>query len=77
MCPSIGRFIKLRNIMKGSNKRNRPDLPLLSVVRERGVILRDITNTDENHNFVPEDPISHKVVHRGQFAMNKMKAWQG
>ena len=51
--------------------------PLLSVVRERGVILRDITNVDENHNFVPDDLSNYKVVHSGQFAMNKMKAWQG
>ena len=68
---------RLRNILTGTNERNRPDLPLLSVVRERGVILRDITDTDENHNFVPDDLSNYKVVQEGQFAMNKMKAWQG
>ena len=44
---------RLRNVLTGTTERNRRDLPLLSVVRERGVILRDITNVDENHNFVP------------------------
>ena len=67
----------LRNVLTGTAERNRPHLPLLSVVRERGVILRDITNMEENHNFVPDDLSNYKVVHSGQFAMNKMKAWQG
>ncbi len=68
---------KLRNIIKPVTLRNRPDLPLLSVVRERGVILRDIHDRDENHNFIPDDLTNYKVVRSGQFAMNKMKAWQG
>ena len=68
---------KLRSVLKASTERNRPDLPLLSVVRERGVILRDIANREENHNFVPDDLSNYKVVRQGQFAMNKMKAWQG
>ena len=68
---------KLRSILTEITERNRPDWPLLSVVRERGVILRDVTNMDENHNFIPDDLTNYKVVHEGQFAMNKMKAWQG
>ncbi|MCF7853526.1 MAG: restriction endonuclease subunit S [Candidatus Pacebacteria bacterium] len=68
---------KLRNVLRPVTVRNRPDLPLLSVVREKGVILRDVTNKDENHNFIPEDLTNYKVVHKGQFAINKMKAWQG
>ena len=68
---------RLRNIIAATGERNRPDLPLLSVVRERGVILRDIANLEENHNFVPDDLSNYKVVYSGQFAMNKMKAWQG
>ena len=68
---------RLRNALADTTERNRSDLPLLSVVRERGVILRDITNMEENHNFVPDDLSNYKVVHSGQFAMNKMKAWQG
>ena len=68
---------KLRSILTEVTERNRPDWPLLSVVRERGVILRDVTNMDENHNFIPDDLTNYKVIHEGQFAMNKMKAWQG
>jgi len=68
---------KLRNFLREVTERNQPDLPLLSVVREKGVILRDMINKDENHNFVPDDLRNYKVVREGQFVMNKMKAWQG
>ena len=50
-------------------------MPLLSVVREKGVIVRNID--DKNHNYVPDDLSNYKLVKRGQFAVNKMKAWQG
>ena len=68
---------KLRTVLRNDAERNRPDLPLLSVVREKGVIVRDVSNQDENHNFIPDDLTNYKVVREGQFAMNKMKAWQG
>ena len=68
---------KLRHVLRRHAERNRPDLPLLSVVREKGVILRDTTSADENHNYIPDDLSNYKVVRAGQFAMNKMKAWQG
>lgn len=56
---------------------NRTDLALLSITREKGVILRDLDNEDENHNFIPDDLSNYKVLRKGQFGMNKMKAWQG
>ncbi len=68
---------KLRNILIPNNKRNRPDLPLLSVVRDKGVIIRDVLDIESNHNYIPDDLSNYKVVEKGQFAMNKMKAWQG
>ncbi len=68
---------KLRHILRQRTERNQPQLPLLSVVREKGVILRDIDNRDTNHNYIPDDLSNYKVVRAGQFAMNKMKAWQG
>ncbi|MGH8658077.1 MAG: restriction endonuclease subunit S, partial [Gammaproteobacteria bacterium] len=68
---------KLRSVLAQVTERNRPDLPLLSVVREEGVIQRDTSSKDENHNFIPDDLSNYKVVRTGQFVMNKMKAWQG
>lgn len=57
--------------------RARPDLPLLSVVREKGVIPRSTMSDEENHNFVPDDLSNYKVVREGNLVINKMKAWQG
>ena len=68
---------RLRNLLAGTNARNRADLPLLSVTREQGVIVRDLNKLDDNHNFIPDDVTNYKVVENGQFAVNKMKAWQG
>jgi len=68
---------KLRVVLRSVTERNKPELPLLSVVREKGVILRDISSKEANHNFIPDDLTNYKVVRKGQFAMNKMKAWQG
>ena len=44
------------DVLTGKTERNRPDVHLLSVVREpRGVIRRDVTSKDENRNFIPDD----------------------
>ena len=75
--PEHWRSRRLRQVLTRVTLRNRPDLPLLSVVREKGVILRDTTNRAENRNFIPDDLSNYKVVWTGQFAINKMKAWQG
>jgi len=75
--PNHWEIRKLRSILVRVNEKNRPDLPLLSVVREKGVIKRSLSKNDDNHNVIPEDLSNHKVVKEGQFAMNKMKAWQG
>ncbi len=75
--PEHWEVAKLRSILRSTTSRNRPDLPLLSVVREKGVIVRDVSDLGANHNFIPDDLSNYKVVREGQFAMNKMKAWQG
>lgn len=75
--PAHWSIIKLRSILKPVSVKNQPELPLLSVVRELGVIIRDVKDTESNHNFIPDDLTNYKVVREGQLAMNKMKAWQG
>ena len=75
--PEDWKVRKLRSVLRSTATRNRPELPLLSVVREKGVIVRDVSSQESNHNFIPDDLSNYKVVHKGQFAMNKMKAWQG
>lgn len=56
-------------------EKNQPDLPVLSVYREYGVIPKD--SRDDNHNATSLDTSNYKVVRPGDLAVNKMKAWQG
>lgn len=75
--PAHWNVTNLRQILHPVSEKNHPEFPLLSVVREQGVILRDVEDKEANHNFIPDDLSGYKVVRKGQFAMNKMKAWQG
>ncbi|WP_333626177.1 restriction endonuclease subunit S [Sphingobacterium siyangense] len=68
---------KLGNILSPYSVKNRADLPLLSITREKGVIHRGEDPEDDNHNFIPDDLSGYKHLKVGQFGMNKMKAWQG
>lgn len=75
--PDHWQVSKLRQILSPFSEKNHPDMPLLSVVREKGVIIRNVESKEENHNYVPDDLSNYKLVKQGQFTMNKMKAWQG
>ena len=75
--PSHWEISSLRKILLSVSEKNRPDLPLLSITRELGVIERDTEDQDSNHNFIPDDLSNYKILKKGQFGMNKMKAWQG
>jgi type I restriction enzyme S subunit len=75
--PSHWEVRNLRTLIRPRNERNRPDLPLLSVAREKGVFVRSLTDADENHNVIPEDLSNYKVARAGNLVINKMKAWQG
>lgn len=68
---------KLGTILNPVSVKNKPDYPLLSITREKGVIVRDVNDDSENHNFIPDDLSGYKLLQKGQFGMNKMKAWQG
>lgn len=67
----------LRTLISKRAERDRADLPLLSVARERGVFVRSLTDAAENHNVIPEDLSNYKVARAGNLVINKMKAWQG
>ncbi len=62
-------------ITKSKSRKGRPDLQLLSVYRDYGVILK--SSRDDNHNKAGEDLSSYKVVLPGNLVLNKMKTWQG
>ena len=65
----------MRSLITARSGRNRTDLPLLSVARERGVFVR--SPDDDNHNVIPTDLSNYKAARKGDLIINKMKAWQG
>lgn len=73
--PSHWEVQALRAVTQLKSDRNRPDLPVLSVYREYGVIRKD--SRDDNHNATSLDTSTYKVVQPGDLVVNKMKAWQG
>lgn len=73
--PSHWDIQPLRAVTSLKSDKNRPDLPVLSVYREYGVILKN--SRDDNHNATSLDTSTYKVVKPGDLVVNKMKAWQG
>ena len=67
----------LRQFLKMVSRKGFPEKQLLSVTREQGVVVRNVESKEENHNFIPEDLSNYKLVEVGDFAINKMKSWQG
>ena len=67
----------LRRFLRNYSVKGHADKPLLSVTREKGVILRGAKGDDGNNNIIPEDLSGYKHVKKGQFVINKMKSWQG
>ena len=67
----------LRKHLKFVSDKGHPEEQLLSVTREQGVIIRNTESKEENHNVIPTDLSDYKLVKKGQFAINKMKSWQG
>ena len=75
--PSHWKIKKLRAYISMVSEKNHSNKQLLSVTRELGVIVRKVESKEENHNFIPDDLSGYKLVKIGQFAINKMKSWQG
>lgn len=75
--PENWELTKLGTCLSPVSIKNCAGLPLLSITRELGVIERDLEDQDSNHNFIPDDLSGYKKLEKGQFGMNKMKAWQG
>jgi type I restriction enzyme S subunit len=65
----------IRAVTQLKSEKNQPDLQVLSVYREYGVVVKDSRN--DNHNATSLDTSGYKVVNKGDLVVNKMKAWQG
>ncbi|PZU75806.1 MAG: hypothetical protein DI531_04105 [Brevundimonas sp.] len=75
--PGHWQVVPLGSLLTIRSEKGRTDLPLLSVLREKGVVRRSDLAADENHNVMPDDLAAYKVARGGDLVINKMKAWQG
>jgi len=73
--PSHWRSTRVGRLFRQSKMLGFPDLTVLSVYREFGVIER--ASRDDNANRVPDDLSKYQLVEVGDLVINKMKAWQG
>jgi type I restriction enzyme S subunit len=73
--PKHWEFTKISSVSKKVSRKGIKNPVLLSVEREKGVILR--SDSEGNHNIIPEDLSAYKLVQHGNLVINKMKTWQG
>ena len=73
--PENWEVLQVRRIMRNRSERNQPNAMVLSLYRDLGIVPKE--SRDDNHNVTSEDTASYKVVSKGNFVINKMKAWQG
>lgn len=66
---------KLKRHLRREEPKNPGDVPVLSLYRDLGIVLKD--SRDDNHNVTSENTSNYKYVQVGDFVVNKMKAWQG
>jgi type I restriction enzyme, S subunit len=65
----------LRTLIRRRDVTGQPDVELLSVYRDHGVVPKD--SRDDNFNKPSEDLSSYRYVRPGDLVLNKMKTWQG
>lgn len=73
--PSAWTVLPLSATHRRIKESGHPELELLSVYRDHGVIPK--TSRDDNHNKASEDLSSYQRVQPGDVILNKLKAWQG
>ncbi len=73
--PAQWNLFRLKAFFTPSAITNKLDARVLSLYRDYGVIPKD--SRDDNHNVTSRDTSKYKYVNRGDFVINKMKAWQG
>lgn len=73
--PNHWKVDKLKYHLRRKTIKNHPQEQVLSLYREYGIIPKD--SRDDNHNVTSEDTSKYLLVIKGDFVVNKMKAWQG
>jgi len=66
---------RAKHFYRQAKRQDHPELTVLSVYREYGVIEK--SSRDDNSNRTPENLDVYQLVQPGDLVINKMKAWQG
>lgn len=75
LIPEHWKTAKFKFHLQVDEKKGFQDLEVLSLYRDYGVIPKN--SRDDNHNVTSKDTSKYKHVVKGNFVVNKMKAWQG
>ena len=75
LIPQGWKVLPIRAIMRNKSIRGYANEVVLSLYRDWGVVPKN--SRDDNHNVTSEDTSTYKFVEKGDFVINKMKAWQG
>ena len=73
--PAHWKPVKIKHLFHQRKRQSHPELNVLSVYRDFGVIEK--SSRDDNINKTPEDLTRYQLVEVGDLVINKMKAWQG
>jgi type I restriction enzyme S subunit len=73
--PEHWKTLRLAALFRDRDERGEPDLPLLEVSINSGVVLREFS--DERIESTAADFNTYKVARRGDVVFNKMRMWQG
>ena len=75
MIPTHWDVVLVKNILRWKSVKGCGEKEVLSLYREYGVIPK--SSRDDNHNITSDNTDDYKLVEKGDFVINKMKAWQG
>lgn len=73
--PKHWEVVLVKNILRWKSVKGCGEKEVLSLYREYGVIPK--SSRDDNHNITSDNTDDYKLVEKGDFVINKMKAWQG
>ena len=66
---------KIKRFLRYISTKDKGNCEVLSLYRELGIVPKNSRN--DNHNVTAEDTSNYRFVRKGDFVINKMKAWQG
>ena len=73
--PSEWEVLHIKHALLWKSEKGHGNSQVLSLYRDLGIVPKD--SRDDNHNVTSENTDEYKFVCKGDFVVNKMKAWQG